>query len=134
MTTTCKLFTPGPVPVEGHILAKGAEQLPYNRTQDFSKFTKEILRGLGYVFQTNGPTAILTGSGTAAMEAAAEAKRKSALAGVQGVKSGASNPGTVQKGKILLRTDLIRLRQTDPDRYERLGPQIEKAYREKRVR
>ena len=43
MTTTWKLFTPGPVPVEGHILAKGAEQLPYNRTQDFSKFTKEIL-------------------------------------------------------------------------------------------
>lgn len=70
MAKTCKLFTPGPVPVEGHILAKGAEQLPYNRTQDFSKFTKEILQGLGYVFQTNGPTVILTGSGTAAMEAA----------------------------------------------------------------
>lgn len=70
MTPARKLFTPGPVPIEAHILAKGAEQPPYNRTQDFSKFTKEILQGLGYVFQTNGPIALLTGSGTAAMEAA----------------------------------------------------------------
>ena len=65
-----KLFTPGPVPIEAHILAKGAEQPPYNRTQDFSKFTHEILQGLGDVFQTTGPVAVLTGSGTAAMEAA----------------------------------------------------------------
>ena len=70
MTPARKLFTPGPVPVEAHILAKGAVQLPYNRTQDFSKFTKEILQGLGLVFQTSGPIALLTGSGTAAMEAA----------------------------------------------------------------
>lgn len=70
MTTARKLFTPGPVSVEEHILAKGAEQPPYNRTQDFSTLTKEILQGLGYVFQTSGPTVILTGSGTAAMEAA----------------------------------------------------------------
>ncbi len=65
-----KLFTPGPVPVAEHILAKGAEQPPYNRTPDFSRFTEEILQGLGYLFQTRSPVAILTGSGTAAMEAA----------------------------------------------------------------
>jgi len=70
MTIARKLFTPGPVPVEAHILAKGAEQPPYNRTQEFSKLTNEILQGLGYVFQTSGPIALLTGSGTAAMEAA----------------------------------------------------------------
>lgn len=61
MTIARKLFTPGPVPIEAHILAKGAEQLTFNRTQDFSRFTKEILQGLGLVFQTSGPIAILTG-------------------------------------------------------------------------
>lgn len=70
MTSDKILFTPGPVPIEAHILAIGAQQPPYNRTNDFSNLTKEILLGLGYVFQTKGPTAILTGSGTAAMEAA----------------------------------------------------------------
>ena len=65
-----KLFTPGPVIIEAHILAIGAQQLPYNRTEQFSQFTHEILNGLSYIFQTSGPVAILTGSGTAAMEAA----------------------------------------------------------------
>jgi len=64
-----KLFTPGPVVMEKHILAIGAQQLPYNRTDDFSQLTHEILKGLSYIFQTSGPVAILTGSGTAAMEA-----------------------------------------------------------------
>jgi len=65
-----KLFTPGPVAIEKHILALGAQQPVYNRTQEFSQFTREIVEGLGYVFQTSGETAVLTGSGTAAMEAA----------------------------------------------------------------
>jgi aspartate aminotransferase-like enzyme len=65
-----RLFTPGPVPIEKHILAKGADQPPYNRTPDFSRFTQEILIGLSFVFQTCGPVALLTASGTAAMEAA----------------------------------------------------------------
>lgn len=53
-----------------HILAIGAQQPPYNRTDEFSQLTHEILNGLSYIFQTSGPVAILTGSGTAAMEAA----------------------------------------------------------------
>lgn len=65
-----KLFTPGPVAMAAHILAIGAQQLPYNRTDMFSHLTHEILKGLSYVFQTRGSVAILTGSGTAAMEAA----------------------------------------------------------------
>jgi len=65
-----KLFTPGPVVMEKHILAIGAQQLPYNRTDNFSQLTHEILGGLSDLFQTNGPVAILTSSGTAAMEAA----------------------------------------------------------------
>ena len=65
-----KLFTPGPVAIEEHILAIGAQQPPYNRTDEFSKLTHEILNGLSYVFQTCASVAIVTGSGTAGMEAA----------------------------------------------------------------
>jgi aspartate aminotransferase-like enzyme len=62
------LFTPGPVPIPGHLLALGHQQPPYNRTRDFSRLTYSILEGLGYVFQTAGSVMLLTGSGTAAME------------------------------------------------------------------
>ncbi len=65
-----RIFTPGPVPIEEHILAIGAKQPPYNRTNEFSHLTHEILSGLRYVFQTSGEIALLTGSGTLAMEAA----------------------------------------------------------------
>lgn len=65
-----RLFTPGPVPIDRHILALGASQPPYNRTQAFSSLTHEILTDLQYIFQTAGAVALLTGSGTAAMEAA----------------------------------------------------------------
>ncbi len=64
-----KLFTPGPVPIHDHILKIGAQQPPYNRTQEFSDFTMEILDNLRHVFQTRGQVAILSASGTAAMEA-----------------------------------------------------------------
>lgn len=63
-------FVPGPVPVESHILAIGIQQLPYNRTDAFSEVSHEIQRGLQDLFQTDGSIALLTGSGTAAMEAA----------------------------------------------------------------
>lgn len=65
-----RLFVPGPVPIDKHILAIGAMQPPYNRTEAFSALTHEILGGLRHVFQTEGSVALLTGSGTAAMEAA----------------------------------------------------------------
>ena len=64
-----RLFTPGPVPIEEHIRAIGKKQPPYNRTEEFSAFTYELLGDLKYVFQTEGSVALLTGSGTAAMEA-----------------------------------------------------------------
>jgi aspartate aminotransferase-like enzyme len=66
---TTSLFTPGPVPMAQHILAIGQEQPPYNRTNEFSEFTHDIISGLKYVFQTDGSVVLLTGSGTAAMEA-----------------------------------------------------------------
>ncbi len=64
-----RLFTPGPVPIEKHIRAIGEKQIPYNRTEEFSEFTHELLLGLKSVFQTQGAVALLTSSGTAAMEA-----------------------------------------------------------------
>lgn len=42
-----------------------------------------------------------------------------------------SNPSS---GKVYRRSDLIRLKMTDPDRYEALGDDIYKAYAEGRVR
>ena len=64
-----RLFTPGPVSIEEHIRAIGENQPPYNRTEEFSEFTHELLDGLKYVFQTEGSVTLLTGSGTSAMEA-----------------------------------------------------------------
>lgn len=63
------LFTPGPTKIHKHILELGSCQLPYNRTEKFSELTYDIIKGLQYVFQTKGDVAILTASGTAAMEA-----------------------------------------------------------------
>lgn len=59
------------MPIPGHLRALGSQQPPYCRTREFSRLTQVILEGLGYVFQTAGPVVILTGSGTAAMEAVA---------------------------------------------------------------
>jgi aspartate aminotransferase-like enzyme len=44
-----RLFTPGPVPIDKHILALGASQPPYNRTEAFSNLTLDIVNGLQYV-------------------------------------------------------------------------------------
>jgi aspartate aminotransferase-like enzyme len=65
-----KIFTPGPVTIDKHILDIGAKQPPYNRTDEFSQLTHEILSSLKYTLQTSGEVALLTGSGTLAMEAA----------------------------------------------------------------
>lgn len=42
--------------------------------------------------------------------------------------------GSAKKAKIFKRADIMRLRIEDPDRYEKLWPEIEKAYAEDRVR
>ena len=69
-STDWRQFVPGPVPISQHLLAIGGRQLPYNRTEAFSTTTKTILTGLKTLFGTQSQVAILTGSGTAAMEAA----------------------------------------------------------------
>ncbi|MCH7762883.1 MAG: alanine--glyoxylate aminotransferase family protein [Candidatus Marinimicrobia bacterium] len=64
-----RLFTPGPVPMSARTLAIGASQLPYNRTEQFSQITFEIIEGLKYIFGTQRDVVIFAASGTGAMEA-----------------------------------------------------------------
>ncbi|MBT4799031.1 alanine--glyoxylate aminotransferase family protein [Akkermansiaceae bacterium] len=68
-STDWRQFVPGPVPISPHLLTIGAQQLPYNRTETFSTTTHEILGGLRKLFKTESEVVVLTGSGTAAMEA-----------------------------------------------------------------
>jgi hypothetical protein len=73
----------------------------------------------------------------AAAQAAAKtlAKRKEALKAAKTPTSGnASQEGTSGAKKIYRRADVIRLMEEDPERYEALAPEIERAYRDGRVR
>lgn len=69
---------------------------------------------------------------TQEVEAQKETQRKSALKSGKGV-SKASGESTAGK-KIYRRADLIRLKQTDPRRYESLQDEILQAYSEGRVK
>lgn len=67
-----KLFTVGPVEMHENILEMGKEQLPYFRTDDFSALMKNVEVNLKSALgaSDNSKVAVLTASGTAAMEAA----------------------------------------------------------------
>ena len=69
MNNKIRLFTPGPVTMSTRTLAIGASQLPYNRTEQFSQITFEIIEDLKYIFGTQGDVVIFAASGTGAMEA-----------------------------------------------------------------
>ena len=61
-----------------------------------------------------------------------KAERKTAL---KTASTGKARGSSERAGKkIYRRSDIIKLMQDDPDRYLALSPEIEKAYREKRVR
>jgi len=62
-----------------------------------------------------------------------EVNQKQATAKKAAIVDGGS-PGEKSAGPIYKRADIIRLQNTDPDRYERLMPQIMKAYAEGRVK
>lgn len=66
-----KLFTVGPVQMDDETLELGGQQLPYFRTDEFSNIMLEICKDLKKIMYTkqNSRVAIITGSGTAAMEA-----------------------------------------------------------------
>ena len=65
-----RLFTPGPTMVPPEVVAAMAAPFDHHRTATHRAIFREVTENLQYVFQTSAPVAIITGSGTAAMEAA----------------------------------------------------------------
>jgi aspartate aminotransferase-like enzyme len=70
VTRNFKLFVPGPVEMDETVRVAGSRRLPYMRTEEFSKLTLEVVEGLRLLLETGGEVALLTSSGTGAMEAA----------------------------------------------------------------
>jgi len=67
---TPKLFTPGPTAVPPEVLETQARPLIHHRTEEFRDAHLSAIRGLQYILRTESPVAILTASGSGAMEAA----------------------------------------------------------------
>jgi aspartate aminotransferase-like enzyme len=65
-----KLFTPGPTAVPAQVLEIQAQPLIHHRTDAFREAHREVMDGLRYILRTQNPVAVLTSSGTGAMEAA----------------------------------------------------------------
>lgn len=66
-----RLFTPGPTMVPEELMLEMARPLDHHRTSGFKDMMKQAADDLRYTFQTtSGTPLIITGSGTAAMEAA----------------------------------------------------------------
>ncbi|HMN69529.1 MAG TPA: alanine--glyoxylate aminotransferase family protein [Bdellovibrionales bacterium] len=70
MNKPYRLLAPGPVPVPRSVLERMSEKLLHHRTPAFEKILLETWAGLQYVFSTRQAVQILTGTGSAAMEAA----------------------------------------------------------------
>ncbi len=65
-----RLMTPGPTMIPPEVTAEMAGPMDHHRTAGHRQILKEVTEGLQYVFQTRGACLTITGSGTAAMEAA----------------------------------------------------------------
>ena len=65
-----RLLAPGPVPVPPTVLRAMSEKVLHHRTPQFQKLLKQVWLGLQNVFATKQSVQILTGTGSAAMEAA----------------------------------------------------------------
>jgi serine---pyruvate transaminase len=65
-----RLFTPGPTSVPEATLLQLAKPVTHHRTAEFRKIFAELQTLLQYVFQTKQTVYTITGSGTAAFEAA----------------------------------------------------------------
>ena len=70
MLTKYRLFTPGPTSVPEATLLQLARPVTHHRTAEFRKIFSELQTLLQYVFQTKQTVYTITGSGTAAFEAA----------------------------------------------------------------
>ncbi len=64
-----RLFTPGPTMVSPEAMLAMAQPLDHHRTSGFREMLKECTGLLRYAFQTETDPFVVTGSGTAAMEA-----------------------------------------------------------------
>lgn len=65
-----QLRIPGPTPVPSRVVRAAARPIFNHRGPVFHKLHAEVTAGLRQVFATEGDVALITGSGTAAMEAA----------------------------------------------------------------
>ena len=65
-----RLLTPGPTQIPEQSLLALAEQVTHHRTPEASALYRSVVSGLQQVFCTKNDIYLLTGSGTAAMEAA----------------------------------------------------------------
>ncbi len=65
-----RLLAPGPVPVPAAVLRAMSEKVLHHRTPQFQQILKHVWLGLQNLFATRQPVMILTGTGSAAMEAA----------------------------------------------------------------
>ena len=64
------LMTAGPTPVPERVLLAMGGSVLYHRAPAFAECLKEVQDGLKWLFQTRQPVVLLTGSGTAGMDAA----------------------------------------------------------------
>jgi len=65
-----RLFTPGPTMVSPEAMLAMAQPLDHHRTAGFRETLKECVDMLGEILGTKTRSLVVTGSGTAAMEAA----------------------------------------------------------------
>ncbi len=65
-----RLFTPGPTMVPEDVMLEMARPQDHHRTSGFKEMFKDVTAHLQYLFQTKGTCLTITGSGTAAGEAA----------------------------------------------------------------
>ncbi|MGZ3723672.1 MAG: pyridoxal-phosphate-dependent aminotransferase family protein, partial [Bdellovibrionales bacterium] len=65
-----RLLAPGPVPVPPAVLRAMGEKVLHHRTPQFMKILDHVWLRLSEIFHTEQRVQILTGTGSAAMEAA----------------------------------------------------------------
>jgi serine---pyruvate transaminase len=65
-----RLMTPGPTPVPEEVLLELARPMFHHRTADYRKMLEQVTKDMQYVFGTQEEVYTITGSGSAAMEAA----------------------------------------------------------------
>lgn len=65
-----RLMSPGPTPVPPEVTAEMSQPMAHHRSTWYRDLIREVIDHLQYIFCTRGDCLLITGSGTAAMEAA----------------------------------------------------------------